>query len=645
MKKKTSSRKYYLTLSFFLTCLISIGLVNAEPLTILHTNDWQSRLLGFGPNADFTPESINDDKTKGGVSRLATLIEQRREAVGKENMLLLDGGDYSMGTLFNTIIRETGAELQLMSLLQYDAITFGNHEFDYRPDGLAQSIESALTAQGKLPPIVISNMVFSESDPADDQLQKLWQQGIIKPYIVLNRGKQKIGIFGLMGLDAADVAPNAAPLTFSNPVEAANKMVKLLKEKEQVDLVIVLSHGGVIQDDNQPLKWRGDDIDLLTQVPGIDIIVGGHSHTPLEKPITKNGRFVVQAGSESQYLGELSLDIQEKKIVTNNYQLHVIDDKIMGHDAFNKQIDQFKQQVTDLFLEQTGYQFDQELAQSYRHLSRKYDDHVIGNLVSDAMRIATQSDIALTASGSIRDEIYLGTKGIQRVSDLFRVVPLGVGVHNQEPGYDLMKVWVTGKEIKNVIEVMLLGYQQRGSSYFPRFSGFQVIYNTARLPFDQITQIKLGNELDGYSEIDISSDNKKLYSVAANSFVGSLSWLIGDLSYGLLDYNPKGETGKRLTDLKTAIYDSNIEKKGIQEIKEWKAFFTHLKTLPDSDQNGIVDLPSKSESRLIKIHSFSLSNLYHNATWIMYTGTFIFLLSAVLILLLIRKIYFKFVKK
>lgn len=631
---------------FILLSLATNTLFASESdLIILHTNDWQSRLLGFGPNADFTPESINDDKTVGGISRLAALIEERRKARGPDKVLLLDGGDYSMGTLFHTIIRETGAELQLMSALQYDAITLGNHEFDYRPEGLASSIESAIKAGAKLPPIVISNMVFDEQDHADDRLESLWQKGIIKPYVVIKKGQNKVGIFGLMGSDAADVASNSYPTSFSNPIESAKQMVKILKEKEQVDLVIVLSHGGIKNAENSPLKWRGEDVELLNQVTGIDVVVGGHSHTPLETPISLDGRVILQAGSEAQYLGELSVKIEQKKIVQSNYILHKIDDTILGHSEINLQIEQFKQQVTEIFLQPSGYAFDQVLAQSHRHLSRDYNDNVIANLVTDSMIDATGADIAVSANGPIRDDIYLGSNGIQRVSDLFRIVPLGVGVSNDDSGYDLLKVWVTGREIKNLIEVQLLGYQLRGASYYPRFSGFVVEYNSARLPFDQVTQIKLGNLKEGYQEIDLSADNPQLYSMATNSFVGSFTWLIEELSYGMLDINAKHENGEIITDLSTAVFDSDPGQSGEQEVKEWKAFFTHIKNLPDLNADGLNDLPVKSESRLIKIRSFQPAKLYQNATKIMIVGSLIILLIVLLIGLLLRMFYRKFIAK
>jgi 5'-nucleotidase / UDP-sugar diphosphatase len=131
-------------------CLFSAAQVfSAErSFTILHTNDWQSRLLGFGPNNEYSPATTGDDDTVGGVARLATLLEQRRAAAGEQPVLLLDGGDFSMGTLFHTVTRETGGELRLMTELGYDAATLGNHEFDFRPAGLAAMISAAHRDKG-----------------------------------------------------------------------------------------------------------------------------------------------------------------------------------------------------------------------------------------------------------------------------------------------------------------------------------------------------------------------------------------------------------------------------------------------------------------------------------------------------------------
>ncbi len=638
------SHLYCLLYTLFLVSFSSV-LVAAE-LTILHTNDWQSRYLGFGPNSNFTPLTLNDDQTIGGVSRLASLINQRRDEIGKDKTLLLDAGDYSMGTLFHTIIRETGSELQLLSALQYDAITFGNHDFDFRPDGLAQSINSAINSGAKLPAIVISNMNFSQDDAADDALEQLWEKKIIQPYVVLNRGEKRIGIIGLLGLDAIDVAPNAKPLTFSDPIETANKMVAMLRDKEKVDIIIALSHGGILTDSDAPSGWMGGDLDLLLNTAGIDIVVGGHTHTPLLRPILLKGaentdRIIVQAGSESQYLGELTVDTLKNSVKLAKYQLHAIDDSILGDIQIQEMIDNFKERVSQEFLSTTTFKFEQLLAETSKPLGRNYNEHILANLVTDSMLKATKADIALNTNGSIRADIQKGFSGKQWVSDLFRVVPLGVGVNNNKLGYDLMKVWVTGKDIKSFIEVMLQAYQVLGQSYYPRIAGFQVIYNPLRVPFDQITDIKIGDDEQGYSSIDLSSSNKKLYSLAANSFVGSFAWLIKDFSYGLLSVDYKDEQGNVIKDLSKAVYDNKPELPGVQEVKEWRAFLEHVVDLPDITGNQLADLPGSAKSRIIPNRSFNPVKIYQNATWIMMVATLIAIFISVILFQLIRKIYQK----
>ena len=148
-----------------ITMLLPAGLSAAvdgkKTFTILHTNDMHSNFIGMGPAADYTPFTLNDDATRGGYARLAALIAKRKEArKGQGPVLVLDAGDYSMGTAFGAASRETGGELQLMSLMGYDATTFGNHEFDLGPDGLGQSISVAAKA-GRVPAVLASNASFA----------------------------------------------------------------------------------------------------------------------------------------------------------------------------------------------------------------------------------------------------------------------------------------------------------------------------------------------------------------------------------------------------------------------------------------------------------------------------------------------------
>ena len=149
-----------------------------KTFTILHTNDMHSSFIGMGPAADYTPFTLNDDTTRGGYARLAGLIAKRKEARKDQGpVLVLDAGDYSMGTAFSAATRETGGELHLMGLMGYDATTFGNHEFDLGPDGLGKSIGAAAKA-GRIPAVLASNTSVAGKrrhagrSPAPDQRRR-----------------------------------------------------------------------------------------------------------------------------------------------------------------------------------------------------------------------------------------------------------------------------------------------------------------------------------------------------------------------------------------------------------------------------------------------------------------------------------------
>lgn len=622
-------------------CLLLSGLACAaeREFTILHTNDWQSRLLGFGPNNEYTPATPNDDDTVGGVARLATLLKARRAEAGEQPVLLLDGGDFTMGTLFHTVSRELGAELRLMSELGYDAATLGNHEFDFRPAGLAAMIGAAHRAKGEaLVPLLSSNLRFDPARPDDDSLQAQATAGRILPYKLIDRGGIRFGLFGLLGNNAVAVSPMIKPLTFADPVETARAMVKKLRE-EGAEVVILLSHMGVSQQDDG--SWRGEEVELVEQVPGIDLVVGGHSHTALAQPLLVGGRTpVMQAGSEIQYLGELRMRLDDQGAPQLlDYRLHPLNDQTPGDAAISAQVEDFKQVVSERMLAPKGYRFDQPLAKVDRTLTRDFDDPVLANLVTDALRHATASDVAFTGNGTIRDDLIQGRAGVQSVSDLFRVAPLGIGEFDDAPGYPLIKVYVTGKELKDLLEVLLLAYQLRDSrSYYPRVSGLRFAYNPWRVPFDRVSRIELGNVERGYRPLDLQDD--RLYSIGATSYVGSFTWLIGDLSKGLLQVQPKDAQGRPLAELKAAIIDADPQQPGVQEYKEWQGLVEHIRSLADLDGDGLADIPTRgaaAEQRMLREASLQPAALYGNAGLLQWGASLVLLVAVALIVWLLGR--------
>ncbi len=629
-----------------LPSLLLAGLLAATPLaaaersfTILHSNDWQSRLLGFGPNNEYSPATLNDDDTVGGVARLATLLNERRAAAGDEPLLLLDGGDFTMGTLFHTIAREMGSELRLMTELGYDAAVIGNHEFDFRPAGLAAMISAAHKAKGDaLLPLLSSNMRFDETSKADDSLQAHAEAGRILPYRLIERGGIRFGLFGLLGNNAVAVSPMIKPVTFADPVATAREMVAKLRE-EGAEVIILLSHMGVTQQADG--SWRGEEVELVEQVPGIDIVVGGHSHVALPQPVLVNGRTpVMQAGSEIQYLGELRMTLGDDGVPRlRDYRLHPVNDSIAGDEAITAKVEDFKQVVSERMLAPKGYRFDQPLAKVDQSLGRDFSDHTLANLVTDALRHAVDADLAFTGNGTIRDDLLKGRHGVQEVSDLFRIAPLGVGQFDDEPGYPMIKAYVSAREIKSLLEVLLLAYQLRDSrSYYPRVSGVRFTYNPWRVPFDRVSRIEIGDPVAGYRALDLN--DTRLYSIAATSYVGSFTWLVPDLTKGLLDVVPKDAEGRPLPRIEDAIVDQDPNTEGVQELKEWQALLDHIRSLPDLDGDGLADIPTTgaaAEERMIRAPSLHPAELFRLAGPLQWGVSLVILAGALLILWLLSR--------
>ncbi|RPH87255.1 MAG: bifunctional metallophosphatase/5'-nucleotidase, partial [Deltaproteobacteria bacterium] len=246
MKTKPSRKimKFFRIVIVLIAVFFSTNLLAAEKLiTIVHTNDMHSHFQGFSPEIDYQPLHVNTDKTLGGWARIATVIKNTKKERANP-VLTFDAGDYTMGSLYHMLIREESFELRLLSAMGYDAVTLGNHEFDLKPAGLA-SILRAAKAKGGLPQIVFAGAIFDRKNPVLASLQDAFSETGVKNYIVLERSGLKIGIFGLLGKVAIEVSPFAKSLNDPDPIETAQDMVNLLRNKEKVDIVVCLSHSGL----------------------------------------------------------------------------------------------------------------------------------------------------------------------------------------------------------------------------------------------------------------------------------------------------------------------------------------------------------------------------------------------------------------
>lgn len=585
----------------------------ADRVTILHTNDWQSGLTGVGPDSTYTPTIVGDDETQGGVARLAALIDARR-AAAEGPVLLLDGGDVTMGTLFHVLTRETGTELQLMARMGYDAVTLGNHEFDFRPGGLGEMIASAQGGAG-IPPLVATNLALDPDDPRDDRLEALLAEGVIQRTRVIERGGLKFGVVGILGVGATEVMGDADPVSSSEPVAAARAAAQEL-QAQGVDAIFVVSHSGVERLEDG--SWGGEEVELLRQVPELDAIIGGHSHTALHEPILVDGRPVVQAGSDTQWLGELVLERAEGATdwTVAGYTLHPVDDHQTGDYAVHEQVEALKQRVDRDVLTPLGYRFDEPLAETDRFHGRGLDEHVVGNLVTDALRAATGADLAVTGNGTVRSDLH---PGVQAVSDIFRIQSLGIGTLDDSAGYDVVKGYVSGPDLKSALEFLLIGYTLKGEDYYPRLSGVRVTYNPNRVPFDRITKVELGSEAEGWREADLRDADAR-YSLAATTYVASFLPQVSALSFGILDVTLLDADDNPVSpdDLAPILHDADPATAGVQGTKSWAALLDYTRQLPDLDEDGLGDIPSDgplAEARLVPQPSWSPASLAANATW------------------------------
>lgn len=593
-----------------------------DRLIVLHTNDWQSRLLPFGPNADYT-EAPGDDATLGGIARMQTLVERERARAQEAGvpLLLLDGGDITAGTLFHSISRETGTELQLMARLGYDAVTLGNHDFDFGPQGLVEMIESARRGVGT-PPIVASNLAFDPEDPADDALEAAFAEEGSGLYtrLLLEKGDLKIGLLGVLGVGAHEVASDIEPVGIRPPVETIRAAAQALR-RDGAQVVLLLSHSGVERQEDG--SWGGEEVGYLEEIGELDAVIGGHSHTALREPVLVGHRPVVQAGSDGRFVGRLELARNSGGgFSVASYTLLPVDDALPADLEVAAHIAVAKQEVDARILQPQGYSFDQALARVDRHLSRDFDDHVLGNLVTDALREATGAHVSVTGNGTLRADLWPGVSGVQRVSDVFRVTSLGMGVADDSPGFPLMVAWYTGAELKAAFEVLLMAYTVKGDSYYPRISGAQVEWSPYRAPFDRIHTVRLGNDIDGYEEISTDPDDPTLYAMGTTTYIGGFIGVVEELSYGLHRVTPKTATGAPLTRPEDGLVDADPETPGVQELKAWRAWMDHLQRQPDADGDGLPDVVSTGPAaaeRLIRTPEPTPAHLLGGATWIQWT--------------------------
>lgn len=614
----------------------------SKELVILFTHDLHSYLL---PHKVLTEDG--QQVQQGGYAKLAYIIKEQR-IYHQNKSLRIDAGDFSMGTLFHTSFLNEASELRLMGKMGYDVVTFGNHDFDFHADGLAKMLQTAQSKTKQLPALIASNIIFSRNDPGDAALKQAFKDYPVKDYTILERNGVRIGLFGIMGKDAADDTPFAKPITFADPIRASKRMVDVLKNKENVDMIICLSHSGT-----SPVKKKSEDEELAQKVPQIDIIISGHTHTILPKPIKVGRTIIVSSGCYGEYVGILKVFYTKgKDIKVASYDLRNIAAGIPDDRIVSEEIADYKDIVSRDFLSPYRLSFDQVIAEIDFNMDSLVSAYAnpkemgLGNMITDAYRYAVQKaegnnyeyvHVALEPLGLIRDSFQ---KGKITTEDVFQVLSLGIG-GDGVIGYPLLAFYVSGRELKDILEVEASVAPFKKVSAHLQVSGVKFAFNPHRILFDRVTQVSVQNEKGEYQPLDF----KKLYRVCSNLYAAEMINYVSKVTYGLLSIKPKDKKGRSLSDLNKMIIYTEKGSSHPKELKEWIALAQYMRSFKDTNRNGIPNIPEKyraPEGRYQAEPSTDLRKILANGNFITYGALIIgFIILCCLIFLIwltVRKV-------
>jgi 5'-nucleotidase/UDP-sugar diphosphatase len=595
---------------------------------ILHTNDMHSELIPHSPAVDYRPGEENP--AVGGFGRLASAVDEIRDEKTQEGepVLLFDAGDFLGGAPFAWLALDGyAAELTIMQEMGYDAVTIGNHEYDYGADILAQYLLQAGYPAAHEKTLVVASNTEAPSD------HPLAAQGLYRKtgMFELDNGL-KVGVFGLIGKDAILSMGESGDMEFLDQHETARQMIDELNE-QGADVIVALSHSGVTE-----------DRELARDVPGIDVIVGGHCHTALFEPVLQGTTIIVQAGSLGMYLGQLELAYNPdtgKVRVRNEEEGHPflipIDSSFVCEPEIDSMVQNYTLVLNSYIEKASDGEFDNTMstvAGSDFVLSNlpALSETALGNFVTDALRFVGQEftgdrvDIASEASGNIRNSVFPGTMNYSAGNISFYEIAESTGVGRGLdgcPGCPIASVYLTGEEVRRVLEITVLLQELMGDSYFLHFSGLRYSYNPANavlltVPFVNLpiptTRAVVSAELyagDGVQSVSseeyipLKRGNGELYHMVTDAYLVLFLPLVTDIlpQLAIVPKNADGEPVPldRLDELIIRHPDG-------RELKVWEAVMIYG-AAQTPGANGVPQIPdyyAGVAGRVTKVWTFPL---------------------------------------
>lgn len=557
----------------------------SKQIDIIFTHDTHSHLNSFSTIVDGKEAAI------GGFARIKTIVDVQKEK--NPDTLILDGGDFSMGTLVQTVYEEEAAEIRMLGEIGCDVTTLGNHEFDYRSSGLSNMLIAASESGDTLPELVVCNvdweaMVSSGLQEGQQLIAEGFDAYGVKDYVVLEKDDVDVAVIGVFGIDSLACAPTCE-LIFKDPVEAVKETVAKIKDEEDVDMIVCVSHSGTWEDES-----KSEDEILAKSVPELDLVISGHTHTELGEPIVHGNTWIVSAGEYGKKIGSMTMEQNaDGRWEVQTYNLIPITQDIEADADTQNKIDDFMNAVDSTYLSKFGYTKDQVLAVNdvefcaLDDLGTEHTEQNLGNIMSDAYVYAVSEsdgfdgitvDLAVVPSGTVRDTY---TKGDITVERVFNSFSLGIGADGV-PGYPLISVYLTGSELKTAAEIdaSVSDYMTTARLYC---SGLNFSYNPNRMILNKVTDLYL-TDADG-NRIEIEND--RLYRVVADLYSGQMLSAVTDMSFGLLSIVPKYADGTPIKDFEDVIIMENGK-----ELKAWDAIARYMASFEDTDGDGIANVPS-----------------------------------------------------
>ena len=550
--------------AFLLAALLLCSLLPAlaaggesHTATVLFTHDLHSHFL---------PQPDGRGGESGGYARLKTALNRERAA--HPGALTLDGGDFSIGSLIQTLYTTQGAELRTMQALGYDAATVGNHEFDHTGTGFAAMLNAVVESGDGGPPLLMANYKPAGDNPDRLDIQRAMAAYGVQDCMTLERGGVTYGIFGLMGKDSHACAP-ASGFVLEDMADSARQCVEHLKE-QGAEFIICLSHGGT----NEKKKLSEDEL-LAEKVEGIDLIVSGHTHTTLAEPIAVNNTYIVSAGPYCENLGSITIEWTEggERTLTD-YHLTPIDETLPEDGEITTMVERWKGLVGGTYLARYGLTYDEVLTVAGFDLptprSGVQSGNALGELVADSFLWAVNNlekdapdvpTVTVTADGVLRAPIATGEI---TTSMAFDVLSMGVGSDGTS-GFPLVGVYLTGRELKAVAEVdaSVTPLMPAAQLYV---AGMEYSFNTHRMFFNRVTDIRLRRSITATADVEIvdSEDNTvspptdafdwyeeieddRLYRVVTGMYSAQMLGTVKGKSLVCCPWSPKWLTAVRLS--------------------------------------------------------------------------------------------------